>query len=333
MNNYTIYALKGSGDSDTDAITHNSLEEGIGRFAWSGSSKADLKQLQNRINTAGWDSLSREEEELYTHQAFLLDIKKNDYVVYVNLPEWGKCTLARVTGSYFWGYDDPDFNHRFPVDPKSIFVFDRNDAIVHPSLSSRLKLRGRYWRIYTYKEFDDLIKALKAGKGGKPRTLETNLVLLKQDIQPDLEKITKKIQHAFPNFDLEGLIEEIFKRIPGVQNVTRHRGKGDRGADLTVVFESGIPFSELPRHHTCVVQVKSFKEEHWDTKAVEDIRRAFDYYPDAEMGLIISTATTSSEVLDNALDKLREKTGKPISLLIGPKVAAFLLRFSADLLD
>ena len=331
MSDYTIYALKGSDNPDTDDMIYNSLTDGVGRFGWSNIKTANLHELKARIDTEGWDSLSNEEQDCY--QGFLLDVKKNDYVVYINVPEWGKCTLARVTDKYFWSYKDDDFNHRFPVDPRSIFVFDRNAAIVHPALSSRLKLQGRYWRIYTHKEFDNLVKALKAGKGGKPRTLETNLALLKQEIQTDLENITKKIQHTHPNFDLEGLIEEIFKRVPGVQNVTRHRGKGDRGADLTVVFESGIPFPELPQQHTCVVQVKAFQEEHWDTRAVEDIRRAFDYYPDAEMGLIISTAIASSEVLDNALDKLREKTGKPISLLIGPKIAAFLLRFGADLLD
>jgi len=36
--------------------------------------------------------------------------------------------------------------------------------------------------------------------------------------------------------------------------------------------------------------------------------------------------------LDNALDKLKDQSGKPVSLLIGPDVAAFLLRFGAKLL-
>jgi hypothetical protein len=63
-------------------------------------------------------------------------------------------------------------------------------------------------------------------------------------------------------------------------------------------------------------RVKSFEGEHWDTKAVNDIRRAFDCYPEAEMGLIVSTATASSEAFDKALDELRNETKKPVSLLI-----------------
>ena len=43
-------------------------------------------------------------------------------------------------------------------------------------------------------------------------------------------------------------------------------------------------------------------------------------------------ATTSTTNLDIALDKLKENSGKPVALLIGPDVAAFLLRFGANLL-
>ena len=309
MTDYTIYALKGTGDTDTDVLTiHKSLTEGIGRFGWSYIETADLNELKCRIDADGWDTLTREEQDCY--QGFLLDLKENDYVVYINVPEWGKCTLARVTDSYFWSFDDNDFNHRFPVNPESIFVFDRNDAIVHPSLSRRLKLQGRYWRIYTHEEFDSLVKALKERKEGKQRTSETNLALLKQEIQPALEEITKKIQHTHPNFDLEELFEETFKKIPGVQKVTRHRGRGDHGADLTVVFESGIPIPGLQQQHTCLVQVKSFEGEHWNTRAVDDIRKAFGHYPQADMGLIVSTATASSEELDNALNELQKENRK-----------------------
>ncbi len=53
---------------------------------------------------------------------------------------------------------------------------------------------------------------------------------------------------------------------------------------------------------------------------------------DADMGIIVSTASSGSEALDMALDKLRDDTGKPVSLLIGEDVAAFLLRFGGELL-
>lgn len=81
-----------------------------------------------------------------------------------------------------------------------------------------------------------------------------------------------------------------------------------------------------------VVQIKSYEGDHWDTRAVDDIRRAFEHYPEASMGLIISTATSSTTALERAIDELREESQKPVALLIGSDVAAFLLRFGAKLL-
>ncbi|HEX3035885.1 MAG TPA: restriction endonuclease [Thermodesulfobacteriota bacterium] len=124
----------------------------------------------------------------------------------------------------------------------------------------------------------------------------------------------------------------MLQKIPGVVDVRWQGGAGDHGADILVTFEAGLPIPGLENEYAVVVQVKSFEGEHWDTRAVEDIRRAFEYYPEASMGLIISTASASTTVLDNALDKLKEESGKPIALLIGPDVAAFLLRFGAKLL-
>jgi hypothetical protein len=328
MKDYTIYALKGDADWCDSVVS--SLNQGEGRFGWSYIENADLYHLKSRIAASGWDSLSNEEKDCY--QSFLFDIKTDDYVVYINVPEWSKCTVARVTGPYFWRFDDDDFNHRFPVDPQSVFIFDRNDAVVHPALSARLKLQGRYWRIYLKEEFEALSKALKSGKSGKPRTIKTNIAFLVREIQPLLSNITEKIHHTHPNYDLEALLAETLKSVPGVKEVKWQGGAGDHGADVLVVFESGLPIPGLQQQSTCVIQVKSFEGDHWDTKAVSDIRRAFDQYPEAQMGLIVSTASSSTEALDKALDKIREETGKPVSLLIGADVAAFLLRFGGQLL-
>ena len=322
-----IYALR----VDDNYWTAIAREKGVGRFGWSYIPTANLYCLREKIKNEGWNALSADEQNCYRGQTFLLEFKENDYVVCINVPEYGKCTLARVTGPYFWSYEDPDFNHRFPVDPESVFVFDRNDAIVHPSLSARLKLPGRFWRIYLQKEFDELVKNLKKGKGGQPRTRETTFDLLKKAIQPSLAEITQQIHHTHPNTALEGLIAQVFENVPGIEVKRDRGGPGDHGADLILQFESGPPVLELQEQRTCVVQVKSFEGEHWDTKAVDDIRKALDYWP-ADMGLIVSTASSSSAALEKKLNQLREETGKPVSLLIGGDVAAFVLRWWSYLL-
>lgn len=323
-----IYAFRGSSDwCDIFA----SLQKGDGRFGWSYIPTADLRQLQKRIDGGEWDKLTDQEKDCY--QSFLLDMKDGDYVVYINVPAWGKCTLARVTGGYEWRYEDKDFNHRFPVDPSSVYTFDRNSASVHPALGARLKLQGRWWRIYKHKEFMDLVDFLKAGGKSVQKTPQANLQFLSAQIEPCLLDITRHIHNTHPNYDLECLLAEVFKKVPGVIDVKWQGGAGDHGADIIVTYESGFPIPGMEKQSVLLVQVKSFYGKHSDTKAVNDIERAFRHYPDASMGLIISTADSASDEVTEALDKLREASGKQIGLLIGPNVAAFLLRYGAKLLN
>lgn len=319
----TIYAIKG--DEEDPTLQYNSLLQGEGRFGWSYVNTADLRRLKNQIDEKGWDSLTKEEQECY-HE-FLLRIKPDDYVVFVNVPEWGKCTLARVTSPYFFRFDSSDFNHRFGVDPSSVRSFDRNDATVHPHLSARLKLRGRQWQIYAPDEFNQLLLSLTAGIIGKIRDLNDNALFLTKELKPLMEEVTRKIHHTHPNYDLEALVETIFNKMPNVRRVVRQGGAGDRGADILVTYGTGLPIPGLQIDETCVVQVKSYEGEHWDTKAVSDIRHAFDHYPDAKVGLIISTAEKGSEALDRELENLKKEHGKSVYFLCGAEVAALFLRF------
>lgn len=131
---YSVYAIRVDPNC-CDVVS--SLKAGEGRFGFSSVATADLRALKVRVEQDGWPSLSAEEQASYF--IFLLDLKEDDYVVYVDVPEWGMCVVARVTGGYYWRFSDPDYNHRFPVDRQSVFAFDRNSKIVHPTLSSRLR--------------------------------------------------------------------------------------------------------------------------------------------------------------------------------------------------
>lgn len=129
---------------------------------------------------------------------------------------------------------------------------------------------------------------------------------------------------------MQDLFEAVFNNIPGVINV-ENKYSYDYGADLLVTYQSGLPFPEAEQEDVMVVQIKSYVDEHWETNAVNDIKRAFEHYPDATMGLIISTADTSTPALDDAIRILREDSGKKVELLIGEDVAALLLRYSVAL--
>jgi len=169
-----VFALKG--DLDWSERTYASLQAGEGRFGWSYMigddgkplGDADLRRLKSKIDTTGWNTLTKDEQDRY--QSFLLDLKDKDWVIYVNVPKWGLCTLAQVTGPYYWEQKDQDFNHCFPVDPKSVREFDRNYTIVYPYLSARLKLQGRFWRIEAEEEFKALLAGLDSSDVRQIRT-------------------------------------------------------------------------------------------------------------------------------------------------------------------
>ena len=329
---FSVYAMRGVPEW-ADAV-FASLKGGEGRFGWSYIETADLRKLKAKIDEGGWDSLSSDEKECY--QEFLLELQPNDYVVYINVPTQGQCTVAKVTGPYFWRYEDDDFNHRFPVDPESVHVFDRNADIVHPALRRRLKLPGRKWQIHLKDEFAGLLEALEKGVTPAPATAGSNLRFLSKELRPLLRRITREIQHTHPNTDLEELITETFRNIPGVVDVKRRGGPADHGADILVTFEAGLPIEGLRHEAVMVVQVKSYEGEHYDTKAVDDIDRAFQHYQKNEkmnvsMGLIVSTADSVTDGVRQEAQKLQEKTGKPIALLVGPDVAKFILKYATHL--
>lgn len=333
MDGYSIYALK---VEDMASTVYESLLAGEGRFGWSYVPTADLRQLKSRIEKSGWEGLSEDEKKCY--QPFLLDFKQGDFVVYVNVPEWGKCTVARVTGEYYfkWDGDGSDFNHRFPADPKSVFQFSRNSESVPPKLRTRLKLQGRKWRISAISEFEELLNKWKSGTlSDAGYTAETDRSFLSRELAPLLSRMTRVIHETHPKTALEGLIAEVIKRIPGVikDSVKLQGGRGDHGADIRFEYEESIPFPELGlgRPRKVVVQVKSFEGEHWDDTAVRDIERALQEYQ-ADYGLIVSSADKSGEVLDRQLEELTTRIGKPIGLIIGQDLARFILKYGQDLI-
>ncbi len=322
-----IYAIKAPNEIGDINQVYDSLIQGEARFGWSYIATADQRQLAERVDRDGWGSLNEHERDCY--HDFLLRISCGDYFIYVNVPEWGKCTLARVTGEYVWRHDDADFNHRFPVGRDSVHTFDRNDAMVPAALCARLKLQGRWWTIYTASDFKLLLRRLKEGTPPEPRSFDSDLVDLQRKLQASLSEIVATIQDTFPGKELERFVQEIFAKVPGVKQVIRKEGRADRGADLIVTFEAG----SIPGlMQTLVVQVKSYRGLLSETRAVKDIERAFSEYPEAAMGLIVSTATSSSDEFDRQLNYLSEQTGKPVSLLIGDELAGFILNHGGDLL-
>lgn len=309
----------------------NSLKQGISRFGWGFIDNANLHTLKLKH----WREMTKTELEIWKKTNFLLNIKKGDWIVHINVPRWGMVTAGKVIEEYNFETENNeigDFRHFFKLELDTIIQFNRNDPNVHPLISRKLKLRGKYWRIYAQKEFFETIKNLKNKSVDVADKSAIGLHYLKQEITPFFEQITRIIHNTHPEKKLEKFLADIFLNIPNVTDV-KINGSGwgtDYGADLIVKYNSGLEILDLNKEETLVVQVKSYSGEHWDTKAVEQIKQAIKTF-DASAGIIITTAK-STERIEKAIEEASEDINVPISLIAGDNVAKFVLKYGKDIL-
>ena len=325
---YTIFAVKAiqpweEGSDYWMPRIYNDLKKGKARFGWSYFDKADLKKIKVKIDNGGWNSLNNEEKESWIHAHFMLSyVKQGDYFVYINMPEYGKCTIVKITGEYnfseIWDNGkEGDFRHFLPCE--FVATFDRNSNIVHPYLRRRLGLQGAWWRIYAKQEFEELLQEIKEGRQGKEVKER-----FEEEMNKYLDKISERLNYIFPSKNLEDLLIEVLRNLPNVLDV--RKGPDVNGADLEIEYETGLEIEGLQKKELCAVQVKSYEGEMGYTKAIEDIRRAFDSNPDYTCGLIISTALKITEEFEVELEKLRKDTGKNVGILLGKDLARLVVK-------
>ena len=290
----------------------------------------------NELNDKGFDELTKEESQCWGRANFLLDVEVGDWVVHINLPYWGACLAAQVTGKYEFEDDDnevSDYRHMLKIDTSTLVEFERNEDEVLPNISSRLKLQGSHWRIYHVEDFLQTIHNLNAEELGKKDDESVGIFYLKKSLSPILKSVTDKIHKSHPGGKLENLIAEVFRKIPSITNVNengKNKGWGtDNGADLIVTYKAGLEVANLEKEEILVVQVKSYEGQHWETNAVTQTETAINLYQ-ANSGLIITTAE-ATENLQKAVEELSRKLEKPIGLIAGEDVAKFILKYGSDL--
>lgn len=330
---YTIYAVKAPQPWDKEAnywipLLYDQLKEGKARFGWSYNSSLNLNDIKKKIENGV--QLSNSEKDAWDHASFLLGVKEGDYFIYVNMPEWSKCSIVRIKGEYNFDVQpwDPqgkdDFRHWFNCE--FIATFDRNADIVHPYLSKRLKLQGAWYRIYAKAEFEELLEAIKTGAKGK-----TPRERLNELIGKSLENIAYETYKHFPDKNLEPLVKELLENYPYVKEV--RKGPDTKGADLELVFE--IPLGLSSFQFLCAVQVKSYEGDLGYKKAIEDIKKAFDSKHEYACGLIVSTALKYTEDFEKELENLRKSYNKPVEVLLGKDLSYLLVQnnMSKDIED
>lgn len=325
MSDYKVYAYNKPADELIPFIYDSLTKDHISRYLYSYIPNCDL----NRLKDVPWQKMTEDEKKCWSHAHRLLDFQKGDWILHINVPEYGKVTAGRIVGEYTYQENLPspwsDGRYMFAVE--DVFTFDRNDPRVHPYLSSRLKLQRSLWQIYCVDEFERSLKLLRKETTNE---ISENHHLV-QETGEILEKFAQRIQANNPGKRLEHLMAEIFREIPGVTDV-KENGSGwgtDFGADLIVSYRAGI-IPELETEQTLVVQIKSYEGEHWNTEAVNQLKTAIDKFH-ASMGLIITTGKRT-EALEKAFADLSKEKDTPIYLMAGSEVAKFIMRYGMDVL-
>lgn len=211
-----IYTLNASGSSDDTCLKPqvlDSLYQGKARFGWSYKYHQDLILIKDKLATHHWDYsvLDAEENHAWKNAKFLLDIKCNDYLVYINYPSYGECIVVKATGTYSfdrsglkcgdfdYADDSIDFRHFIPINKEEIYVFNRNADFVSPALKTRLKPRKAWQRIYLQEEFENLVNMLK----------NKNIVKNDASIEENLDDLDDSFSEEIsdPTYTREVLIE------------------------------------------------------------------------------------------------------------------------------
>ena len=294
------------------------------RFGWSPDARYDLR---------------KEPTEEHRRQLFLLEIKEGDWIVHINLPEYGQCTAVKVVSEYDFdeegipsihnGQERKDFRHYLGVEP--VIEFDRN-AVVR---TVNLRPRRRYHRIYAVDDFEKSIENLQKGK--KVELLEGESqeeYYFKEKIKEEelLSKVSYLLYKTNPSKHLEKFLAKVFRKVPNVENVFENGSgwKSDFGADLIV--DMNILLSpEVEIKNTIIVQIKSYGGICDDLGAVDQIKRGIKEFR-GTAGIIATTAEGSKNLKDK-IEEVSDEIGVPINLLDSEALVKFIIKYAPEMIS
>ena len=323
VNDVRVWAFNKPDTEEKVRLLYESVGEGKSRFGWSSKNNHNLKIDQENNWKNNWT-------EEHPRQLFLLSIKPGHWIVHIHMPSDGKCVAARVVSEY--GFDEgintsdgQDFRHFFQIDVESIVEFERSSKKVHSAVN--LTPMQRYHQVYAVEEFMESIEAIKDDKEIKIEGSRERHDLLNES-DKILEQIPCLIHRTHRGKKLESFLAEVIRKIPGVSDVKENgsSGRTEHGADLIVTTSMSVGRLEIK--NTIVVQVKSYRGDVSDTKAVDQIKRAIDHYK-ASAGMIITTGERT-ETLGNAVANAGKELGCYIDLLAGKELAQFVIRYAPD---
>ena len=316
----TIWAFGKVDNLEDRPLIYESVRNGKSRFGWSSSDTNNLLKEENHQIKGN------------RRQLRLLEVKPGDWIVHRNTPEDRQFVAARVTSEYQFdeglecSNERTDFRHCFEVDKETVVTFNRDDPRILPTVW--LDQRPRLQRISAVDDFIQSIDNLKRDPFELDEGDSREEYHLRAKMDKELLPVaTESIHDTHKGKKLEGFLAKVFREIPGVEDVNEHgqRWGTDHGADLIVTMRDPLGLAR-----TIIVQVKSYEGEHYDLSAVEQVKTGIKEF-EGDAGMIITTAKRT-EKLENEIERISGDIDRPITLLAGSEVSAFVIKHASKLL-
>ena len=93
-----IYAYGDPQDGARKFVYDSLVNDKISRFLWSWYHDCDL----NRLARVPRNNMTADEQISWSKGHRLLEFRPGDWVIHKNVPEWGQCTVARLSSEYFY---------------------------------------------------------------------------------------------------------------------------------------------------------------------------------------------------------------------------------------
>lgn len=320
MKNYWGYRIS------TENIDYfqSQLSNGILRQGWGYNEGQDL-----RNNPLKFDEGANRNKRM-------LQVKKGDYLLVPQLPEWGKVTIVEATEDWDIGYSFEidknigDFGHKFPARIVKIFV--RNNENISRNIKSTLKNVQRFWNInYCAEDIEKLINSNDSfleGQSYEDRFLGVIKKSFKHIFEENKFKndVCDRLSQHFCNEEWEFALVEGLQSIYPFYNIERIGGKEEvnHGTDILIRIPSIIKGYE----YGVAIQVKDYIGE-VRNEVIDQINKAETYFQDKnELKLIEKIVIVTNAKQEENFNFIKYAKEKDVKVIFSEELKEILFEIS-----
>lgn len=302
------------------------LRAGRMRQGWGNREDLDLAELSRSVRSG--QSLSSEQRAAWGNRRLLPSepnsIREGDIVLLPNVPKYGRWFVAEVTDDEYRYEIPPEFgdyghvrnvrllNPDSPVNPY--------DEAVSALLRGTMRVRRRLWNIDRHEaDVRTLLEALEEGRSvDRAKSGEERLESAKDALKAHL---WEQLERRFRGEEFEGPCGRLLDLL--YEEVEYTAGSGENGADFICSYSDGLG---VP--HNVAVQVKMWTDELGNdlTAALEQLKRAYLYYPEITSGVVITTLEGIGGRSTLESESLSKELGIPIRIVSRDDLLDLFLR-------